>query len=238
MAAARGGAAQAPAAWRPGRPLAGVTVAVTGANRGIGYEMVQQLLEPDRGNTVVATTRDPARAAALRGLADPDRLLVTTLDVASPSSVAAWAEAELAEVGHVDVVINNAGVLPARGKDIETVAAADMLEAFTVKTVGPVLVVQALVRAREWGCARRRAGGRAATDEDLHAPAGRDGAAERREAGRGAPEHRRQRDVQGRERRRQRQRRRVSTCDAAAPGRAQRADAVLQGMRTAPRSRR
>ena len=126
-----------------------------------------------------------------RGLADPDRLLVTTLDVASPSSVAAWAEAELAEVGHVDVVINNAGVLPARGKDIETVAAADMLEAFTVNTVGPVLVVQALVRAREWGCARRRAGGRAATDEDLHAPAGRDGAAERREAGRGAPEHRR-----------------------------------------------
>ena len=218
MAAARGGAAQAPAAaasrpaWRPGRPLAGVTVAITGANRGIGYEMVQQLLEPDRGNTVVATTRDPARAADLRGLAEPDRLLVTTLDVASPSSVAAWAEAELAEVGHVDVVINNAGVLPARGKDIETVAAADMLEAFTVNAVGPVLVVQALVRARERGCARRRgAGGRAAADEDLHAPAGRDGAAERREAGRGAPEHRRQRDVQGRERRRQRVRRRVST---------------------------
>ena len=82
---------------------------VTGTNRGIGLELTRQLAA--RGDTVLATVRDVARAGALREVADSSsgRVTVHACDVRDDASVRAFA----AELGAtpVDVLVNNAGAL-------------------------------------------------------------------------------------------------------------------------------
>jgi NAD(P)-dependent dehydrogenase (short-subunit alcohol dehydrogenase family) len=83
---------------------------VTGANRGIGLELVRQLA--GRGYTAILGSRDPgkgeAAAAALRdeGL----EVQVRQLDVADEASVTrlGWALAD--EYFRLDVLVNNAGI--------------------------------------------------------------------------------------------------------------------------------
>jgi len=79
---------------------------VTGASGGLGRALVQEALEA--GDTVVATVRRPD---ALRELTDahPGRLHVELLDVTESAAVAATVSRVLAEQGHIDVVVNNAG---------------------------------------------------------------------------------------------------------------------------------
>src|SRR5690606_8961700 len=90
------------------------TAVVTGANRGLGLELVRRLLA--RGGRVIAGCRQPGRATALNSLAGghPGRLHVLPLDVADARSRAAFA-AELPlvldDAGRIDLLINNAGVL-------------------------------------------------------------------------------------------------------------------------------
>jgi NAD(P)-dependent dehydrogenase (short-subunit alcohol dehydrogenase family) len=78
--------------------IAGKTVLVTGANRGIGQALVTEALR--RGaSRVYAGSRVP--------LADPDpRVTPVTLDVTSTEQIQAAAE----QVGSLDILINNAGI--------------------------------------------------------------------------------------------------------------------------------
>ncbi len=80
---------------------------VTGANRGIGLELVRQLA--GRGWTVVLGARDAARGeAAARGVAGD--VVVRELDVASDASVAGLGAWLRDAHGRVDVLVNNAGI--------------------------------------------------------------------------------------------------------------------------------
>jgi NAD(P)-dependent dehydrogenase (short-subunit alcohol dehydrogenase family) len=83
---------------------------VTGANRGIGFEVCRQLAE--RGMKVVLTSRDLLRGeAAARGLIDRGLdVLVQQLDVADPVSVTDFADWAGANLGHIDVLVNNAAI--------------------------------------------------------------------------------------------------------------------------------
>ncbi|VAZ66447.1 MULTISPECIES: SDR family NAD(P)-dependent oxidoreductase [Mycobacterium] len=83
---------------------------ITGANRGIDLQLASELAR--RGCTVVLGARDTAKGndAARRLAGPPGRVLVCALDVADDASVRRAAEHLRAEVGHIDVVINNAGV--------------------------------------------------------------------------------------------------------------------------------
>lgn len=77
------------------------TTIVTGANRGIGLELVSQCLE--RGDTVIAGCRSPADAHELVRLA-PEKIL--ELDVGDEASIASFARSIERPV---DLLINNAG---------------------------------------------------------------------------------------------------------------------------------
>jgi NAD(P)-dependent dehydrogenase (short-subunit alcohol dehydrogenase family) len=85
---------------------------VTGANKGIGFETVRQLAKSG-GVHVILAARDAAKGAAAvetliaEGL-DVDAL---TLDVDSAASIAAAAKQIGDQYGHLDILINNAGVL-------------------------------------------------------------------------------------------------------------------------------
>jgi NAD(P)-dependent dehydrogenase (short-subunit alcohol dehydrogenase family) len=74
-------------------------VLVTGAGKGIGREVARQLVE--RGDTVIVSARDAARARAVADELGADAL---ALDVTDGGSVAAAVE----ELGELDVLINNA----------------------------------------------------------------------------------------------------------------------------------
>lgn len=85
---------------------------VTGANRGLGYEYVRQLLE--RGWHVIACTRKPD-APALQELSGrfAERLDIRVLDVTDHAAVDALA-AELESI-RLDLLVNNAGTTGPKG---------------------------------------------------------------------------------------------------------------------------
>ena len=81
---------------------------VTGTSRGLGLEVVTQLLE--RGDNVAATTRSRERLlAALGDDVDTSRLLPLVLDLRDETAVNAAARRTLDHFGSIDVVVNNAG---------------------------------------------------------------------------------------------------------------------------------
>ncbi|TWD17624.1 NADP-dependent 3-hydroxy acid dehydrogenase YdfG [Streptomyces sp. T12] len=79
---------------------------ITGASRGFGREIAQQVLE--RGDKVVAAVRRPEeveRAFAAYG----DRLLAVPLDVTDEAQAAKAVQAATDVFGRIDVLVNNAG---------------------------------------------------------------------------------------------------------------------------------
>ncbi|WP_305785641.1 SDR family NAD(P)-dependent oxidoreductase [Symbioplanes lichenis] len=111
---------------------------VTGTSRGLGLELVTQLLR--RGETVTATTRSAARLeAALDKDVDRSRLTPLELDLASASAV----EAAFATIGPVDVVVNNAGYgfLAA----VEEVSDAEARQMFDVQIFGVWNILRAVL---------------------------------------------------------------------------------------------
>jgi len=111
---------------------------VTGASRGIGLELVRQLLA--RGEVVHACVRDPERAPDLRALASP-ALTIHRVDVTDQPSVDALAKAIDTPV---DVVINNAGINLPRQKlhDLDLAATRELYE---TNAIGPLRVTAALL---------------------------------------------------------------------------------------------
>ncbi len=83
-------------------------VAITGGARGIGYETAKELL--GRGHRVAIGDIDEVRlkeAAAELGIATYARL-----DVTDPESFRAFLDLVEADLGDLDVLINNAGIMP------------------------------------------------------------------------------------------------------------------------------
>jgi NAD(P)-dependent dehydrogenase (short-subunit alcohol dehydrogenase family) len=93
------------------QPTQGGTVLITGSNRGLGLELAKQYAAA--GWSVIATARDPGDAMELQALAARDAdVRIEKLDVLDAAELEALA-AELDGV-HIDVLINNAGVLGAQ----------------------------------------------------------------------------------------------------------------------------
>lgn len=80
---------------------------VTGTSRGLGLDLVKQLLE--RGDNVAATSRSTGDLlSALEGV-DTARLLPLNVDLRDESAVSAAIAATTERFGGLDVVVNNAG---------------------------------------------------------------------------------------------------------------------------------
>ncbi len=116
---------------------------VTGANRGIGLEIARQLLA--RGDRVVATCRHPGKSVALNTLAGehPGHLHVLPLDVANEKSRAELARELPLVCEHIDLLVNNAGVLH-EGERFGALSQSTLEDTLRTNTVGPLLLTQAL----------------------------------------------------------------------------------------------
>jgi NAD(P)-dependent dehydrogenase (short-subunit alcohol dehydrogenase family) len=114
---------------------------VTGANRGIGFEVCRQLAA--KGFTVLLSARDieKGRAAAAKL---SNAVVAVELDVANPDHPARVVREIKEEYGRVDVLVNNAG---AHYDDDETAITADwrvVREAFEVNFFGGWRMAQAV----------------------------------------------------------------------------------------------
>ncbi|GEO07053.1 hypothetical protein AAE02nite_47170 [Adhaeribacter aerolatus] len=87
-------------------------VLITGCSTGIGFVTAELLAR--KGYHVYATMRNPQGSPELAQLAERDNLPITIapLDVDSDESVKTAIEQVLAQAGHIDVLINNAGIAP------------------------------------------------------------------------------------------------------------------------------
>ena len=73
---------------------------VTGASRGLGLELVRQLLQ--RGDKVAATTRSSQRLLGAMPGIDTTGLLALEVDLADPAAVSAAVSATVERFGHLD----------------------------------------------------------------------------------------------------------------------------------------
>ncbi|HKY68953.1 MAG TPA: SDR family NAD(P)-dependent oxidoreductase, partial [Acidimicrobiales bacterium] len=120
------------------------TALITGANKGLGRETARRLAE--QGWTVLLGARDAerGRAAAADLAAGSADVRFVPLDVTDDDSVGAAADEVARTVGHLDVLVNNAGII---GPLVEPTATtpADFLAAFGVNLLGPVRVTRAFL---------------------------------------------------------------------------------------------
>ncbi|MEV0147979.1 MULTISPECIES: SDR family oxidoreductase [unclassified Nonomuraea] len=117
------------------------TALITGANKGIGFEIARQLAE--HGVTAVIGARDEERGrAAAERLGQPYVRLDVT-DEESVQTAAKWIEREY---GRLDILVNNAGVAgwPAEPKPSRTPAAA-LREVYETNVFGVVTVTNAML---------------------------------------------------------------------------------------------
>ena len=84
---------------------------VTGATRGIGLETARQLAEAGLHVLLAGRDRKKAVAASLTLQAQGLDVEAIALDVANDDSIAAAADEVARKHGHLDVLVNNAGVL-------------------------------------------------------------------------------------------------------------------------------
>ncbi len=127
------------------------TALVTGANKGIGLEVVRQLAT--RGWRVFLTGRS---LAAVRKAASPlgPAVVPVPLDITSRISIEAAFSVVSQAVTHLDVLVNNAGILDHDEGSVFELHPQRLRRMFETNTIGPLLVSQTflpLLRKSESG---------------------------------------------------------------------------------------
>lgn len=122
--------------------FAGQTIWITGASSGIGEALAYALAE--RGAHLLLSARRAERLEAVRqACAHPERHRVVPLDLGQPEALFGVADAALADVKTLDMVIHNGG-LSQRARAAETDFAVDR-RLIEVDYLGPVALTKAVL---------------------------------------------------------------------------------------------
>jgi NAD(P)-dependent dehydrogenase (short-subunit alcohol dehydrogenase family) len=123
---------------------------VTGANKGIGFEVVRQLVR--KGFHVFLGARNPeAGEAAVQKLnreSEEERggtVTALKIDVSKPESIRRASEEFSRESDRLDALVNNAGILLDDDKDILTITPDIFETTLRTNAIGALLVSQAFV---------------------------------------------------------------------------------------------
>ncbi|CAL1296320.1 unnamed protein product [Larinioides sclopetarius] len=122
------------------------SVLITGANRGIGLEIVKQLVNlPKPPRLLFATYRDKSTVQALEEIRDSSKqtqILLIQMDITNSKDIESARKTveDLVGAKGLDLLINNAGVLKTEG--FPEIAGENMLYHFSTNTVGPVMVLK------------------------------------------------------------------------------------------------
>lgn len=119
------------------------TILITGANRGIGLELVTRYAA--EGWRVLACCRQPESAVELQIRSDrnPGRINIHALDVSDGARIRSLA-AEL-KGEPIDILFNNAGVRGGNRQDPGNVDVATWLQTFRINTIAPLQMAAAFL---------------------------------------------------------------------------------------------
>lgn len=117
---------------------------ITGANKGIGFEIANQLGQ--KGFHVVISARDADRGIAAAELLNQQGVEASFLqmDVSDSHNITNAARLYAQKFGRLDVLINNAAILIESGS-IVSMNSNILEDTFRTNTIGPLLVIQSFV---------------------------------------------------------------------------------------------
>ncbi len=125
-------------------------ILITGANRGIGFELTRQFLQQGDAH-IFAACRSPEKATQLNDLVQKhsENLTVLQMEVTDEESIENAVEVVSVEAGALDVLVNNAGIAP-RGdhpsQNLGQLSASAVGDVIQTNAVAPVIVSQAFRR--------------------------------------------------------------------------------------------
>lgn len=121
------------------------TVLITGANRGIGLEFVNQYSQ--LGWNIIATARSPAEATELQAIqADHTQLVIEELDVTDEVRLTQLSEKYAGQT--IDVLLSNAGITPRYRSAFRKLEGVDWQmarDSFNVNALAPLQLAQAFI---------------------------------------------------------------------------------------------
>jgi NAD(P)-dependent dehydrogenase (short-subunit alcohol dehydrogenase family) len=130
---------------------------ITGANKGIGFETARQLAESG-GVHVILAARDRAKGveAALKLQGEGLDVEALTLDVTDGGSIAAAAQEVGRKFGHLDILINNAGIsIDDQSKKVSEQSVDTWRKTFDTNLFALIAVTQAFLPLLEKSAAGR-----------------------------------------------------------------------------------
>jgi NAD(P)-dependent dehydrogenase (short-subunit alcohol dehydrogenase family) len=119
------------------------TVLITGGNRGIGFETARQLATREF-HVVIGSRSEQHGQKAVRELERLGKASLLVVDVSDSKSVAS-AASEFSSIGHLDVLINNAGIYPDEAVSVLTISREQMVGTFQTNTFGALEMIQAFL---------------------------------------------------------------------------------------------
>src|SRR5258708_15702612 len=118
---------------------------VTGANKGIGFEVARQLAASGCAVLLGARNKALGEEAAAKLKREGCDVRYLSIDLDDPATIAIAASDIDADFGHLDVLVNNAG-MAAQGDGLPSSSSLDAIErAFRVNFLGAVAVTQAML---------------------------------------------------------------------------------------------
>jgi NAD(P)-dependent dehydrogenase (short-subunit alcohol dehydrogenase family) len=117
---------------------------VTGANKGIGFEIVRELARLGLRVFLGARNEKAGRAAAEKLSKEGDVVFVK-IDIADAASIQRAADDVAGQTDCLDVLVNNAGILLDEDKGALTITPEIFETTLRTNTLGPWLVTQAFV---------------------------------------------------------------------------------------------
>jgi NAD(P)-dependent dehydrogenase (short-subunit alcohol dehydrogenase family) len=114
---------------------------VTGANKGIGFEVARQLARKSFHVFLGARNEKAGRAAADKLQSDGEITFIQ-IDVADPESIKRAAKEFSKQSERLDTLVNNAGILLDDDKDILKVSVETFEKTLRTNTLAPLLVAQ------------------------------------------------------------------------------------------------
>ena len=126
------------------------TAFVTGANKGIGFEVARQLVREGFRVFLGARDQESGKAAAEKlnqeiRKAGNEKVNFLRIDISKPESIRRAAEEFAGQSDRLDALVNNAGILLDEDKDVLALSAEMFQTTLRTNTLGALLVSQAFL---------------------------------------------------------------------------------------------